>query len=86
MCEMTVNSPVEFRNVFPIMFHRLVSQAAHLNLQATLKTAERGIEEEKTEQEKEKRLQARLVCIADQSKRNTAIVPDDLIKICGPSE
>ena len=88
MCEMTVNSPVEFRNVFPIMLHRLIRQSATLNQEAAIVELKHATEEERTLQEKERteRVRLRMECISEQMKRAPIPGTDEMLKLCGPSE
>jgi len=55
LCEMSINSPAEFRNVYPVIIHDIVRRTAEMTQLATQKVEERRIEEEKTKQEQLKR-------------------------------
>lgn len=50
LCEMSVNSPAEFRNVYPVIIHDIVRRTAEMTQLANQKAEERRIEEEKTKQ------------------------------------
>jgi len=58
LCEMSINSPAEFRNVYPVIIHDIVRRTAEMTQLANQKAEERRIEEEKT---KQKELELKLV-------------------------
>lgn len=52
LCEMSINSPAEFRNVYPVIIHDIVRRTAEMTQLANQKAEERRFEEEKTKQMK----------------------------------
>lgn len=50
LCEMSINSPAEFRNVYPVIIHDIVRRTAEMTQLANQKAEERRLEEEKTKQ------------------------------------
>lgn len=52
LCEMSVNAPSEFRNVYPVIIHDIVRRTAEMTQIANQKAEERRLEEEKTKQMK----------------------------------
>lgn len=50
LCEMAVNSPSGFRNVYPVIIHDIVRRSAELKQLANKEAENRRIEEEKTKQ------------------------------------
>lgn len=52
LCEMSVNAPSEFRNVYPVIIHDIVRRTAEMTQLANQKAEERRLEEEKTKQMK----------------------------------
>jgi len=50
LCEMSVNAPSEFRNVYPVIIHDIVRRTAEMNQFATIEAEKRKVEEEKTKQ------------------------------------
>lgn len=50
LCEMSVNAPSEFRNVYPVIIHDIVRRTAEMNQLATIEVEKRKTEEEKTKQ------------------------------------
>lgn len=52
LCEMSVNAPAGFRNVYPVVVHDIVRRSAELDQAALKETERRRVEEEKTKQRK----------------------------------
>jgi len=82
LCEMSINTPVEYRNVFPILMHVLIRQAGSASLQAAFKMEERNSEMERTKQEHEKTVQSRLNCVQEMVKKKFAPSGPDIAQIC----
>lgn len=59
LCEMSINAPSGFRNVYPVVIHDIVRRTAEMNQIAASEAEARRAEEEKTKQEKEKTEQER---------------------------
>lgn len=55
LCEMSINSPAEFRNVYPVIIHDIVRRTAEMTQESYIKQQERLIEQEKTKQEQLKK-------------------------------
>lgn len=60
LCEMSVNSPAEFRNVYPVIIHDIVRRTAEMTQESYIKQQERLIEQEKTKHEQLKTEQEQL--------------------------
>ncbi|HIJ87395.1 MAG TPA: hypothetical protein HPP97_06860 [Desulfuromonadales bacterium] len=85
LCEMSINAPSGFKNVFPVIVHDIVRRTAEMNHLATEAAENRRIEEEKTKQaaivadhEKDKTY---FMCIQDSMSKT----PDEIsvkMKIC----
>jgi hypothetical protein len=54
LCEMSVNAPAGFRNVYPVVVHDIVRRTAEMTELANKEAEQRRAEEEKSKQEKEK--------------------------------
>lgn len=52
LCEMSVNAPSEFRNVYPVIIHDIVRRTAEMTQLANQEAEKRRLEEEKTKQMK----------------------------------
>jgi hypothetical protein len=92
LCEMSVNSASEFRNVFPLITHEIVRQAGSLSTEAAIEgeRAKKAAAEAQGAQAKglagvAKAETERLQCVkTEQGREQKAISADELVKKCGP--
>jgi hypothetical protein len=93
LCEMSINSPSGFRNVFPVIMHDMVRRSAELRDVATKEAETRRAEEEKTRQKaeetKQKELDLRAVrqkayldCLGGKKDKDGNLYTDETATAC----
>lgn len=81
LCEMAINAPSGFRNVYPVIIHDIVRRTAEMNQLATREAEARRTEAEKTAQ---KALELKVKQQEAKAKRESAYF--DCLRTKGPSE
>jgi len=93
LCEMSINSPSGFRNVFPVIMHDMVRRSAELRDVATKEAETRRAEEERTKQKTEEtkqkefdlkavRQKAYLECLASKKGADEKLYSDETAAAC----
>jgi hypothetical protein len=86
LCEMSVNTPSGFRNVFPVIMHDMVRRAAELRDVAVKEAETRRTEEEKTRQKeldlKGSRQKAYFDCLGSKKDKDGNLYTDETATAC----
>jgi hypothetical protein len=85
LCEMSINSAGEFRNVFPLIIHEVVRQSASLPLEADIETAKA---KKATAEADAVRFQVeakRLDCVKAQQELDKSATAEKMTAVCGPA-
>lgn len=92
LCEMSINSAGEFRNVFPVMIHELVRQSAALTLEASVeaeRTKRAAADAEAARAQTSTTIAQielkRLECVKAQQALNKSATADAITAFCGPA-